>query len=251
VAKVNSNVQEITTNLGTGSYPAITVQKGIPVKWNIKADAQNINGCNGTLIIPKYNIQKKLVPGDNIIEFTPQEEGNIPYSCWMGMIRSNIKVVSDVSQGTPSSDTTQPTNSGSPATSAVGGGCCGSSQASKFANGNIPTDNIQIAKINGNKQEVTITVDNQGYSPAVVVLQKGIQAKIKFNPVQLNGCNRYVEFPEYQGGLDLQSQTETPWITPEQDFSFQCGMGMLHGYVKVVDNINKVNLDDIKKAIKN
>jgi plastocyanin domain-containing protein len=96
-----------------------------------------------------------------------------------------------------------------------------------------------------------IIVDNNGYSPAVVVLQKGIQAKIKFNPAQLNGCNSYVEFPEYQGGIDLKSQTETPWLPVQQDFSFQCGMGMLHGFVKVVDDINKVNLDDIKKAVKN
>ena len=93
VAKVVSNVQQITTKLEPGSYPTITVKKGIPVKWNIKADAKNLNGCNETLIIPKYNIEKNLVPGDNIIKFTPKEEGNVSYSCWMGMIRGNIKVI--------------------------------------------------------------------------------------------------------------------------------------------------------------
>jgi len=33
------------------------------------------------------------VAGDNIIEFTPTETGTIPYSCWMGMIKSNITIV--------------------------------------------------------------------------------------------------------------------------------------------------------------
>lgn len=32
-----------------------------------------------------------------IIEFTPKEEGNISYSCWMGMIQSNIQVVQNLS----------------------------------------------------------------------------------------------------------------------------------------------------------
>ncbi|OPY58307.1 MAG: hypothetical protein A4E55_00986 [Pelotomaculum sp. PtaU1.Bin035] len=45
--------------------------------------------------------------------------------------------------------------------------------------------------------------------------------------------------------MSLQRQKETPWLTPERDFSFQFGMGMLHGYVKVVDDINKVNLDSM------
>jgi plastocyanin domain-containing protein len=37
-----------------------------------------------------------LEVGDNIIEFTPDKSGVIPYSCWMGMIRSQITVVDDL-----------------------------------------------------------------------------------------------------------------------------------------------------------
>lgn len=245
VAKIEGNVQVVTTNLDSGRYAPIVVQKGIPVKWNMKADAQNINGCNETLTIPKYDIQVKLVPGDNIIEFTPDEDGNIPYTCWMGMISSNIKVVSDIT-GVSSSDVEQASSSDS--SGALGGGCCGPAPAG-YENGKIPTDNIQVAQVKDGQQEVTITVNNQGYSPAVVVLQKGVKAKIKFNPEQINSCTSTIVFPEYQGQLDLSSQKETPWLTPEQDFTFQCGMNMLHGYVKVVDDINKVDLDAIKKDI--
>ena len=92
-ATVENGVQNIETKLSSRGYPAITVTKGVPVRWNMKADAADINGCNGTLVIQEFNIEKKLVPGDNIIEFTPTTTGSIPYSCWMGMIRSNINVV--------------------------------------------------------------------------------------------------------------------------------------------------------------
>lgn len=85
---------------------------------------------------------------------------------------------------------------------------------------------------------MTITVNDQGYSPTVIVLQKGVKFKIKFNTEKLNSCNTIVAFPEFQGQLDLSqaNQIETPFLTPTKDFTFQCGMGMLHGYVKVVDD---------------
>lgn len=252
VAKVEGNVQTVSVKIGSGNYVPIIVQKGIPVKWTIKVDAQDLNGCNGTITIPKYNIQKKLVAGDNLVEFTPDEEENIPYTCWMGMISSNIKVVPDISKV---SDKDIQQAAGSSRSNPLGGagGCCAAgTQATRFAGGKIPTDDIQIAKVNGDQQEVTVTVNDQGYSPAVVVLQKGVKAKIKFNTEKLNSCNYIVAFPEYQGQLDLQNgETETPYITPDQDFSFQCGMGMLHGFVKVVDDVNKVNLDDVKKDVEN
>ncbi|MCR4437191.1 MAG: sulfite exporter TauE/SafE family protein [Clostridiales bacterium] len=250
VAKIEGNVQVVTTKLESGRYTPFIVQKGIPVKWTISAAASDINGCNGTVTIPKYGISKKLVPGDNLIEFTPDEEGNIPYTCWMGMISSNIKVVSDVTK-VSSSDIAQANNS-STSTGGIGGagGCCGATPP-QFAGGKIPTDNIQIAKVTGDQQEVTVTVNNNGFTPAAFVVQKGVKTKIKFNTEQLSNCDAVVVFPEYQGQLDLSSQKETPWLTPEQDFTFQCSMNMLHGYIKVVDDINKINLDDIKKEIQN
>ena len=165
----------------------------------------------------------------------------------MGMISSNIKVVPDLTKVT-AKDIQQSISSN---TGAIGGGgCCGNTPA-KFAGGKIPTDNIGVAKISGNEQDVTVTVDSQGYTPAVIVLQKGIPAKIKFNATELSSCNSTIVFPELGGQLDLNSQKETPLITPTADFTFQCSMGMLHGYVKVVDDLSKVDLNAIKNQIAN
>lgn len=96
VAKIEGGYQVVTTKIESGSYSPIVVQKGIPVKWTIQADADKLNGCNNEIYIAKLNLQKKLAPGDNIIEFTPQETGNMAYACWMGMIQSNIRVVDDL-----------------------------------------------------------------------------------------------------------------------------------------------------------
>lgn len=92
----NSGVQEIHSTLtSSSSYPTINVKVGIPVKWTISADKKYINGCNGKISIPKYNITKELNVGDTVIEFTPKDVGNFAYSCWMGMVRGTIKVVAD------------------------------------------------------------------------------------------------------------------------------------------------------------
>ncbi|HEX9059324.1 MAG TPA: sulfite exporter TauE/SafE family protein, partial [Clostridia bacterium] len=72
IAKIEGNVQTVSTKLDSGSYSPIVVQKGIPVRWTITAAKSDLNGCNNKINIPQYNIENKaLVPGDNVIEFTP------------------------------------------------------------------------------------------------------------------------------------------------------------------------------------
>ena len=47
--------------------------------------------------MPAYNLDVPLEAGENIVEFTPALSGVVPYTCWMGMIRSSIYVVDDLS----------------------------------------------------------------------------------------------------------------------------------------------------------
>lgn len=91
-AETVDGAQLVTTELSSNGYEPISVKAGIPLKWTIHADAEDITGCNNTILIPAYNIEKPLEPGDNLIEFTPAESGTIPFSCWMGMINSQITV---------------------------------------------------------------------------------------------------------------------------------------------------------------
>ncbi len=98
VAKIDRQVQVVTSNIDSGRYYPIVVQKGVPVRWIIKARTEDLNGCNNPLTIPSLGITKELSSGKNIIEFTPKQEGKITYTCWMGMISSYIKVVPDLNK---------------------------------------------------------------------------------------------------------------------------------------------------------
>ena len=86
-------VQVIESEIKADEYPIIIVKKGVKVKWNLKATEENLNYCNNEIAIPDFKIEKKLSPGNNIIEFTPVETGDIVYTCWMGMIKGRIKVI--------------------------------------------------------------------------------------------------------------------------------------------------------------
>lgn len=94
-AQTVQDVQNVHSELDYGAYPTINVQKGIPVRWNLHADEEKLNGCNNEITIPALGLSRKLVPGDNIIEFTPQRSGRIPYSCWMGMLYGSIIVTDE------------------------------------------------------------------------------------------------------------------------------------------------------------
>ncbi len=71
------------------------LEKGIPVKWIITGE--EINGCNNAIQVPKLDLYFDIKEGEQIIEFTPEEEGVISWSCWMGMIPGTFIVKEDIS----------------------------------------------------------------------------------------------------------------------------------------------------------
>ena len=161
------------------------MQKGVPVRWIVRAKAEDLNGCNNPLTVPQYGIRKQLVPGDNLIEFTPDREGTIAYTCWMG-ISSSIKIVGDLRTLT-ASDLSAPSRGkieSAFGSGGGGGGCCGATPG-QFANRKIPTDVIQVAKRTADGQVAEVVVDANGYSPAVIVMKRGIKGKVKFVSLML------------------------------------------------------------------
>lgn len=96
VSKVEENSQSVTIKIKADSYPAIVVVKGIPVKWVISVDEEDLNECNNAIQSPKLKIEKNLAVGDNLVEFTPEESGEFAYTCWMGMIKSKITVIDNI-----------------------------------------------------------------------------------------------------------------------------------------------------------
>lgn len=69
------------------------LKKGIPVKWII--EVKELTDCNRKITVPKLGLSIDLKEGEQVVEFTPKEDGIIAWSCWMGMIRGSFIVQTD------------------------------------------------------------------------------------------------------------------------------------------------------------
>lgn len=85
--------QIIETQVEFNRYPAMVVKANIPIKWVIKANSNTLNGCNNEIYLSHLNRSFSLKAGETIINMDGLEEGTYTFSCWMGMIRSYIRVV--------------------------------------------------------------------------------------------------------------------------------------------------------------
>jgi len=74
------------------------VKKDIPVRWVI--NVKQMTRCTDEIIMPEYNIRKKLEQGENIIEFVPEKLGDIKFSCWMQMVWGKFVVIEKDEQPT-------------------------------------------------------------------------------------------------------------------------------------------------------
>ncbi len=80
------------TESASGYTPNLfTVKNGVPVRWEIEATADRT--CASALIVPSYKIREFLKPGKNVIEFTPNKTGQIPFSCSMRMYTGMFNVI--------------------------------------------------------------------------------------------------------------------------------------------------------------
>ncbi len=86
VPLMNQGYQEINMKVDRYGWTPdkFVLKKGVPVKWII--EGEEITGCNNAIQVPKLNLNFDIKKGQQVIEFTPNEEGVISWSCWMGMI---------------------------------------------------------------------------------------------------------------------------------------------------------------------
>ena len=270
---VEGGVQLVTSKLTSGSYEPITVMAGVPVRWTIQAAPGTINGCNNRLLIPEYKIEKKLVVGDNVIEFTPTKTGTVPFSCWMGMIRSKITVKENTTSS-PAARSNATNNDGeisaieiqtttpstwiasttSSAIKATEGGldvirlanCCGGGpDGPSFTK----QDDIQLAQIVNGKQQAVITVDNYGLSPQILVLQKGQEAYLKFDLKQVSSCSEKLFMGDSDIELNLKGDNIIQASQVRDHFIISCWMGMFDMHVRIVDSLNKIDLNKIQEEV--
>ncbi|MFH1456218.1 MAG: sulfite exporter TauE/SafE family protein [archaeon] len=98
VAVMNGDYQEIKMEVDRSGWTPdrFVLRKDVPVKWII--NGEEINGCNNAIQVPKLGLNFDIEEGEQVIEFTPTEEGTITWSCWMGMIPGVFIVSENVDQ---------------------------------------------------------------------------------------------------------------------------------------------------------
>lgn len=246
VAKIQDGVQIVNTTLNSGRYEPITVQAGIPVKWIITAENGTINGCNNRIFIPEYGIEKKFQVGENIIEFTPEKAGTYRYSCWMGMIRSTITVLEEGQTAPPPEAEVDEDYSDS-----YNDYFDETDQNKEPAGYQIPVDNVVIAEKNGDKQTVEITLTDSGFSPALIIMESALETEWNIHAESLNEGNKTLLFPFYESIIPLNEGDNRLYVLPILDFDFSTIDYNFFGFVKVVDDINDIDVDAIKEQVSN
>jgi sulfite exporter TauE/SafE len=59
-----------------------TLSNGVPVRWIVQGEA--LDDCDHLIVIPALSLDFPVHPGENVLEFTPDRTGVIPWSCRMG-----------------------------------------------------------------------------------------------------------------------------------------------------------------------
>lgn len=94
-----------------------------------------------------------------------------------------------------------------------------------------PKAQTRVAVSASGAQEVAVTVKG-GYTPDVIVVQKGRPVRLTFTRQESSACSETVLFPDFnQNALLPEGEQVTLEFTPEQsgEYGFQCQMGMLRG----------------------
>jgi plastocyanin domain-containing protein len=91
VAEVGG-VQQVQIKVKGGYDPdVIVVKQGKPVQLHF--NRQESAMCSEMVVFDKIDQSAKLPEGETVtIEFTPEETGEIPFQCQMGMLRGKVVV---------------------------------------------------------------------------------------------------------------------------------------------------------------
>lgn len=91
LAPIVDGYQEVTITANRYGYkPSTNTIKGnLPVRLTIKAE--ELTSCNNAMYFPQFNQYLDLSKGDIVAEINPNGQ-DISFTCWMGMIRGNIRI---------------------------------------------------------------------------------------------------------------------------------------------------------------
>ena len=251
VIKDGKQIIKLKADSSGYSPNVVFIQKNMKTELVIESD--EITSCNNEIVISSLNIRQKLKEGENIISFISKDD-DINYSCWMGMLKGYIKVVDDINN-IKSSDIDRAKDFAPESSS---GSMSSHNQIERSIYGinlsEIPTERL-IKKVNkkGNIQNFTIKSIGNDLDPLVLVVEKNIDTYISFDFSTMNSTNgnyyiyndtdspKKIKIPlkDSKGELSRNFNKSGPYIITNDEF--------ILGVIEVVDDISKVNLNNLRK----
>ncbi|MHB8903999.1 MAG: urease accessory protein UreH domain-containing protein [Patescibacteria group bacterium] len=245
---LENGVQVVRMTEGNSGYSPnkFSIKKGVPVKWII--DAKAPYSCASSIIVPSLNISKTLKAGENIIEFTPDKVGRIPFSCSMGMYTGVFNVY-DGSAPISGVNTALADSKAAPAPRAGGscggggGGCGCGGGAKKPINTNATPVIAKTTQDNSNNEAVQIiktTYTAANYlDPSVFKVKAGVKVRLEIDVRDDGtGCGYAIMIPGlYDNAKPLQAGVPivmefTP--TTPGSYDITCSMNMIrYGSISV------------------
>lgn len=106
---------------------------------------------------------------------------------------------------------------------------------------------VAKAEIRDGVQVVRIAATEKGYTPNLLIVQKNLPVQWIIEGRQLNSCNNEIIVPALQLQQKLRTGETMIEFTPgDSDLRFSCWMGMIQGIIKVVDDLNTVDMAGIE-----
>jgi len=197
--KLVSGMQEVRMNqLANGYSPnKFTIKKGIPVRWII--NSKDSNTCASSILASKIGVRKTLTPGENIIDFLPEEAGTIRFTCSMGMYSGSFEVVGDQAIPTPA--------------------------------GTGETGNTKILK--------AVYTTSDDIDPNTFTVNEGDKARLEIEARDSGyGCMGSVTIPGLSDQVEVFEAGETLKLDFTADkpgrYPITCGMGIPRGVIEVI-----------------
>jgi sulfite exporter TauE/SafE/plastocyanin domain-containing protein/copper chaperone CopZ len=248
-ATIKDGVQVLNMTANVYGYTPKTlyVQKGMPLKWVI--NGEEITGCNNTIVVPGMDIEQKLQSGNNLIEFTPGSE-DLNFSCWMGMKRGVIKVVDDLEAITASSSDRDGVDSAVTAPPAE------PAQPSIYGDdfSKVATDRlVKKAEMAANEQTLTIKGTGYEFEPLIMVVNKGISSKMAIDLSSFDNAEGYFMIlnsspmqivTDFTGTKGVNNIEFT--ISNSGSYGIYLNEKELLGIIEVVDDLNSVDLEEVR-----
>ncbi len=233
------------TQTSSGYEPNnFTIKNGVPVRWII--NSLDANSCAASIASSKLGIKQVLQPGENIIEFTPKEIGQIRFTCIMGMYSGSFNVVdenSDVSASTNNNQTPKVNQGGCGGGGSSGGcggaggcGCGGGLKKNQAAQNN--TDPTVASEENGVQLIKTTYTTNNDIQPNQFLIKSGIPAKMEI-AVQDNGygCMGSITIPGLTDKVEVLTKGKVivfNFTSPKPGkYNITCAMGVPRGTITV------------------